>query len=271
VPAWRASVVALGLAAGLAPAAAQPPLITWMQADTPPFHIGEGPLAGQGVKDRQYQFLSQHLPRFQHRQMIASVARNWYDLEHSDGICIIGVARTPEREKYTLFSERQLTGYGSRIIVRRDGAAKFKEFLDSHGAVDLSKLARSDALVGGFVAALHYGDSITAFIGDEHRIARLDKFVTPPQLFNVLNAGRLDYVFGQPVEAAYFSRQHGMKASDLVALQIAGGAQGGGLSVGCSNGLLGRQVIQAIDRLLADDRLWRDYTAPYNDWTLEQN
>ena len=271
MPAWRASVVALGLAAGLAPAAAQPPLITWMQADTPPFHIGEGPLAGQGVKDRQYRFLTQHLPQFSHRLMIASTARDWYDLEHSDGICIIGVSRTPEREKFTLFSERLLTGFGSRVIIRRDRAAKFKDFLDPQGAVDLTRLAHSDALVGGFVAALHYNEGITAFIDDEKRLARLDKFVTPPQLFNVLNAGRLDYAFGQPVEAAYFSKQYGMKAGDLAALPIKGWTQGGAISVGCSNGALGRQVIQAIDALLADDRLWRDYAAPYNDWTLEQN
>jgi uncharacterized protein (TIGR02285 family) len=263
-------VIILVLAGAFGAAAAgEPPLITWMQADTPPFHIGDG----QGVKDRQYLFLAAHLPQFRHRQMIASVARNWYELEHADGICIVGVSRTPEREKFTLFSQRPLVGFGTRIVVRRGQAERFKEFLDPQGAVDLVKLAQSPALVGGYVTAMHYGDSVSRFIEDDHRAARLDKFVTPPQLFNVLKAGRLDYIFGQAVEAAYYAKEFGLQPGELKTLKItsSGKGGGGGIGIGCSNGPAGRQVIQAIDALLSDEQMWRDYTAPYSEWSVDKN
>ncbi len=263
----RACLAALSLLPGAALGQAQPPLITWMQADTPPFHIDDGPLAGQGIKDRQFHFLAEHLPQFRHHLMVASVARNWYAIEHSDGVCIIGVASTAEREKFTLYSRRRLTGFGSRVIIRREDSARFAAFLDPQGEIDLGALSRSTALAGGFVSMLHYAEPIGAFLDDPKRTARLDKFVTPPQLFNVLKAKRVDYVFGQAVEAAYYAQP-----GELTALQIKGtGAIGGGLGIGCSNGELGRKVIKAIDALLADDQMWSDYIRPYGDWSLGGN
>jgi len=273
LPTLRPACVIIALLAGSSgrATAAELPLITWMQADTPPFHISEGPLAGQGVKDRQYQFLAAHLPQFRHRLMIASVARNWYAVEHEDGICIIGVSNTAERRKFALFSQRPLVGFGTRIVVRREQAARFKEFLDPQGAVDLARLAQSPSLVGGYVTALHYGDEVTRFIEDESRAARLDKFVTPPQLFNVLKAGRVDYIFGQPVEATYYAKEFGLQPGELATLRITGWRDGGGISVGCSKGAAGSAVIKAVDALLADEQMWRDYTAPYRDWSADKD
>ena len=262
----RSFAAALILLLGVSPGRADQPSVTWMQADTPPFHIGGGPQTGLGIKDRQYHFLAGHLPQFRHHLLVASVARNWYAIEHSDGVCIIGVASTAEREKFTLFSQRRLTGFGSRLIIRRDSSARFAKFLDPQGEVDLGALSRSTDLAGGFVSMLHYAEPIGAFIDDPNRTARLDKFVTPPQLFNVLKAGRVDYVFGQPIEAAYYA------PGDLKALPIKGtGGLGGGLGIGCSNGEIGRAVIKAIDALLADDQMWAEYIRPYGDWSLGGN
>jgi uncharacterized protein (TIGR02285 family) len=248
--------------------ASERPVITWLMADLPPNHIEDGPYAGQGIKDKQLAFLKERLPQFQHHALVASVARMWYEMPRNDGNCIIGVYHTAEREAFTRFSARPAQIDGYRLIFRRDRAPRIANYLTAEGTVDLATLGNRNDLNGGYLHGSVYVPLIRNFIDDAARVGRLDHYPTTTRMFNLLLAGRIDYVFAQPFEAAYFAEIEGHQAGNLQARPIARLASTADSYIACSDKPVGRAAIAAIDQILADDGNWRDFTAMLRAWTL---
>jgi uncharacterized protein (TIGR02285 family) len=239
--------------------------VTWMSEDLPPVYIYRGPFAGEGIGDLSVRFLIDHLPEYQHRMVRADTPRIFYEMAHKDGICYWGAWRTVEREAFAVFSNRLVPGPAFRVIIDENRLADFRPFLSGPDEIDLSRLASSDKLAGGYVSGQPYPGVIGAFIDNPQRKTLLSQVTQVSQLYSLLNAERVSFIIGNGVETSYYmSRLNGNRA--FHPLRIKDGPPATAGYVACSKGPLGTEVIAKIDRLLSDDTVWARYLQPLLRW-----
>lgn len=239
--------------------------VTWLTTGLPPQYIGEGPFAGQGIKDRQFQLIQSEIPEFDHREVKASIGRLWYQMQHEDGVCGIGVLRTAEREQVAKFTERPLSVPGFRVIVKTSHLDSFRAFLQDKDEIDLDLLKQNHRLTGGYIADRAYPQQMLNFTADPILRNRLERSVDADRLYQLLQSNRVDFVFGLGYEATYFGSLHD-KSEPLTALPVKGMELVVKGYTACSNGPLGRAVIARLDALQKDDSFWRRWVAPLQRW-----
>jgi len=251
----------LALAAGIARAED----VTWILPEFPPGFINDPGMAGEGYGDKQLKFLIGHLPQFHHVILDGTANRVWHEMEHRDGICTLTVAKLPEREKLAVFSARSFWATTNQVIVRTDRLAEFARFRDKSGAIDLARLAADDHLRGAYSDSTSYGPSIDAFIHDPARKTPLEITAHLRMPLTLLDKERIDFAFGYYMEMSYFRRlDHLEDHFTALPTQPEPARQDG--HVACSNKTLGREVIAAIDSLLASAEGMKAYIEPLRAW-----
>lgn len=237
--------------------------VVWMLATLPPMIMTDGPLAGQGAGQTAFAALSAHLSDFDWRFETAAPLRILHEMQSRDGICSFSFAKLPEREGKMLFSQRAMTVPGFGVILRQDRLADFQPFLDSTGAIDLSRLGAAQGLTGGYVMGRPHFGMLKAYIADPKHKASLVSD-DPVKLFRQVAARHLDFLFALRDETNYFAEILG--SAKLTSLPIAGTDRLGEAYVSCSIGPVGQRAMQAIDAWLADDRHWAEFVAPWERW-----
>ena len=260
----RGILAALAIIALAAPAVAGD-TVTWLTSDLPPQYIAEGELSGLGIKDQQLKLIATEFPDLQHRTLRASISRLWYQIQHEDGMCGIGVLRSPEREKIAAFSRRPVLVPGFRLIVRDEDKSLFSPFSDEQGEVDLTALQQSRKLNGGYVADRIYPPAMAAYIQSGDRRAGVEKSVDNERLFQLLHSKRVDFIFGLAYESAYYSWKFGGQQA-LASLPVKDTPRTVGGYTACSNQPVGRAMIARLDAMQSDDRLWRQWLDPLRRW-----
>ena len=239
--------------------------VSWMQADLPPQSIVDGELAKQGWSDQQLRALFPRLPGFDHHIVQGTLSRVWYEMAHRDGVCFNGAARNAEREGYAVFSHRPILVPPYSLIVRNDETKRFQRFLDDDSMVDLDMMAGDESLTGGYTAARDHYPAINHFLQSPRRRTPMEKAISTSQLFNLLHAGRLDFIFVEPVEAPYYRARFHI-AEEFAVLPIKGSPPSIRGYIACSNGPVGRSVVTLIDALLRDETQWLAYMEPLRRW-----
>jgi uncharacterized protein (TIGR02285 family) len=238
------AVLALLLVAAARPAAAQEE-IAWMVQDLPPVFVRSGPDKDRGIGDRQMAILLQRLPEFRHHVVDTSFARAWHDIAERDGICISGVFKTAERLSRAAFSAPIAFADSIRMVVRADGAGRFASLLDADGRIDIDALARRGDLVGAYAPKRSLGNRLDAYVHAEASAQRMEALPNEFQLFNLLQSGRIDFMFATPREVS-----HNAGHASLATYPIAGEPDRVDIFVACSNQAVGLQVIRRVDWLL---------------------
>ncbi|HMA49836.1 MAG TPA: TIGR02285 family protein [Magnetospirillaceae bacterium] len=239
--------------------------VLWFLPEFPPVFITGNALQGQGYGDGELRYLTGHLPQFHHRIIYATAPRLWHEMETRDGVCVISVAKLPEREKFALFSARPVYGATNEILVRTDHLGEFEAFLDGNGHIDLARLSADGHLRGGYSDGVTYGPAIDDFIRDPQRKTPLEVIAHMRAPLPLLDKGRLDFVFGYFMEMAYYRRTHDMAAA-FTALPTTPEPVRQDSYVACSKGPLGSKIIAAIDTLLASDESMAEYVENLRGW-----
>ena len=249
------------------PLAAAPPeqKVTWMRADLPPQWVFDGDLKGQGWGDVQMRNLFLLLPHYEHRVVEGSLSRIWYEIEHRDGVCFNGAARNAEREAFAIFTRRPIVVPSYGVTTLANNSQRFERLLDADGAIDLDGLGAESALTGGYTAAREHFPAINRFLQNSERGPRMEKTMSPSQLFNLLHAGRLDFIFSEPVEGPYYKARFHL-SDEFVTFPIKGNVASIKGYVVCSKGPIGRAVIARLDQLLDQDDPWAAYLEPLRRW-----
>ena len=260
----RGFVVAT-LTACLAGPAAAIDTVTWLTSDLPPQYIAEGELSGMGIKDQQLRLIEASLPDVRNRTMQASISRLWYQIQHEDGMCGLGVLRNPEREKIAAFTRRAVVVPGFRLIIREEDKPLFTPFLDEQGEIDLAALQQNRKLGGGYVADRVYPGAIAGYIDGAARRAPLQRSVDNARLYQLLRLKRVDFVFGLAYESAYYSWKFG-PAMALASLPVKGAPRTASGYTACSNRPQGRAMIARLDALQSDEEFWRKWLEPMKRW-----
>jgi len=261
----RAAFLAILLGLTTAATASAADEVLWMVPEFPPAFI-PGPFrAGEGYGDRQLDFLIAHLPQFGHARISAPGNRLWHEVGRRDGVCTLTVARLPDREKIAVFSARSFRGSANQVIVRTDRLEDFRPYLDKSGAIELARLAADDRLRGAYTDTTSYGPDIDSFIRDAGRKTPLQPVQHLRMPLSLLDKRRVDFVFGYYMEMNYH-RQLDRLGDNFTALPTIPQSTPLGGHVACSKGPLGREVISAIDALLASEDTMLAYIEPLRDW-----
>jgi uncharacterized protein (TIGR02285 family) len=230
--------------------------VAWVSSAPPMFADGD-----ETMDSGQIDYLIRSLPQFTHHISRVSAARSLYDLQHGEGMCSVGILVTPERESFTVFTRRRMALPNVRLMVTRERLADWKAMLTPKGEVDLQKVG--DSLTGGFTNSRHYDPVIADFIqqrGGQH----MESLVATFQLFNLLQAGRIDFAFVMPPDLFFYGAK--LDRKNLVLLPVKGVAPTSDAGVACTQDETGRAVVKAIDTWLADDGHWAEFVEPYRAW-----
>jgi len=239
--------------------------LLWLLYDAPPLTIRSGDQAGQGFGELQQRFLAAHMPNFDHRVTPAALDRIWHDMGEKDGICSINLMKTPERTRLYTFSHRPMPTPGYRVMIADDRRADFAAMIGADGTIDLDTLAASQKFRGAALAALHYPEILAKFLNRPDRAGKLDIYTEPNQLFNLMQAGRIDFAIILAVELPFFNRRFpAMPYPALLPIKNVPLTNNG--YVACSRGFIGQHAIQQINTVLDDDRSWAAYVALMKGW-----
>jgi uncharacterized protein (TIGR02285 family) len=253
--------------------AAEPPLVVqWHLFSFPPAFIASGPDAGHGYQDQILDYFERHLPGIRIERRHSVLARALANIEHGGAACTGALARTPEREKYMVFSEPVLVSLPLRLVVNEHRADEVRKMMDAAGGTYLSDLDMLAKLNGGAVQGRAYGPMIDAWIAGAKIRRGIHMTARPELAFLMLARGRIDYTFAYPDEVGYFMRRHKGKdmMDTLVTLPLAGVEQAVASHFACSKDAAGRAVIDAINGVIARERAatgdQAPWQQPYLDW-----
>ncbi len=259
----RRIIAALALLCAHPLAAAE--TVTWLTTDLPPQYIGEGKFAGLGIKDQQLRLIHKELSDYEHRDIQASIGRLWYEMQRTDGVCGLGVLRSPERDKIAVFTERPVPVPGFRLIIKTDHLDAFRPFMSGEDEIDLTALKQNHRLSGGYVVDRVYPPQMMEFITDPEHQSRLERSIGSERLYQLLRSNRVDFVLGLGYEARYYDTLQEDDAP-LTALIVKGTDRLIRGYTACSDRPLGRAVIARLDALQREDSFWRQWIAPLQRW-----
>lgn len=231
--------------------------ITW--ASSAPTNVPQGE---ETMDSGQMDYLIHLLPQFTHHVIRVSPARSIYDLRHGEGVCAVGILVTPERQSFALFSARHMVLPSFRLMVPRDRLASWAPMRSPKGEVDLDKVGES--LIGGYTNSRHFDPVIADFIG--RRAGKgVEGVVATFQLFNLMQANRLDFAFVMPPDLFFYSGKPEDRRK-FTLLPIKGVVPTSEAGVACTSDPAGQAAIKAIDALLADESRWVEFVEPFRAW-----
>jgi len=249
----------------LFPVAVRAESVTWLMFDAPPMYIRSGPLANQGSSDKVVRLLSAALPRYEHKLRPTVFARAWYDIEHEDGVCMVGAAQTAERERIAKFSRAIYNSSGNRLIALKAKSERFAKVKNADGRIDLSLLGAESDLRGAFAPKRSYGPSVSRFINQSEKKVTLESVPNEYQLFNLLTHDRIDYFFAYGAEVQYYRQIYNIQ-EPLTLLPVAGDDTRIDAHVACSKQPLGSAIIADIEALLSNPAFAAQIQAARGGW-----
>ncbi|ALS99717.1 TIGR02285 family protein [Lacimicrobium alkaliphilum] len=240
--------------------------ILWLRPDFPPGTFVKGPMKDQGYNDLTRQFLARRLPQYQHNVQTAGYERI-IKLMQEHNVCIVGLYKSPQRQRYILYSEPRGVVLPNGLIIRAADREIFSPYMTEQG-VDLSSLMKNPELIGGVADGRLYKGPVDSELAKhqktEHLLRRSGANVFS-DLLKMLDLKRIDYTFGFPVELVYQQRL-GTISQQIAFLPIEGMPQATPSYIACSRNKWGEQVIGDINKVLRVHRLSPEYLHAYQQW-----
>lgn len=242
--------------------------ITWLEMDAPPYHIQQGEAKNQGVVDRITRLLQRHLTEYQHFEKLMNLPRAAAVMGEGEKVCHASLYKTPEREAVAYFSKVPSTIFPPvGLTVRREDYQKF----GGNTYVSFKQVLSSTEFHGGLSRGRSYGEVLDQMIAEQGFTSRLDRRSGDDiyrGLFRMLLYGRIDYILGSPMEAAYVGRSLGVPngVRNLMILEHSNYDFG---FIACAKSEWGAQVIAEIDELLLTLRPTKEYQGFFVEWLDE--
>lgn len=237
------------------PQADDRPLLRWITMPYPPLHISDGPMAGKGIVDEYLGAVTASLSGYRHVREEMTPARAWQLIRVGENICHPGALYTPERAKYTLFSDSPALFPSLAFMVRlEDYKALFAPQM-TIAAADM--LARTNLRLGLVADRSYYVflDNLLSAGDVYQRATVLSSLHGPLSLYRMLQSGRIDYIIEYPWINRYMvDTIQAPEAHELVALSIRELPQFAKGYVACPKTLWGERVIMAVNRWVAEQK-----------------
>ncbi len=248
-------VVALSCLAQETPVADDRPLLRWIVMPYPPLHISEGPMAGKGIADTYLDLVIAAMPQYRHVREEMTPARAWQLIRAGENICHPAALYTPERAKYTLFSDSPALFPSLAFMVRLDDYQALFAPQMTIAAADM--LARTNMRLGLVADRSYYVflDNLLSAGDVYERATVLSSLHGPLSLYRMLQSGRIDYIIEYPwinrymVDTIQSPEEH-----ELVALSIKELPQFAKGAMACPKTPWGETVVAAVNRWVAEQK-----------------
>ncbi len=241
--------------------------ICWLEAVAPPFFIHEGKYKGQGYEDLITEILIKDLPQYEHTRVKANISRAYQQWKQGEKACGLALYKTPERMEFAYFSIPSVLTLPTVLIIRKEKFADFGATKD----VSLTEILKSHKHVVGRSTHRSYGiefDNVLNKYGDGRNIFDYEGPELTLNLFQMLQAGRIDALSGLPEEAMYLAETLGIK-DQIMTLNILENQVNHDASltyVACSKTEWGKKTIEDINAVLRKDRPTERYRSAYERW-----
>lgn len=232
----------------------------------PPYFIQQGPQQGQGYGSVVAALIQQQLPEYEHHRLVTNVIRHFDMFKRGDQVCSIGLYRTPEREKFLLFSIPSMLTMPPVLVIRKENLGQYgqtgvslAELLgNSDFRLGLSKDRSYGAGLDAVLKGAPPGDNRVVFSGQE----------LGENYLKMLLLDRLDGLLALPEEAMYHAEQMGIR--DRIALVPLNENQQDTHAwmcmAACPDTAWGRRVIDRVNEVLVRIRPEAAYRQAYERW-----
>lgn len=240
--------------------------VEWMEAVAPPFFIHEGELAGQGYEDVITDIITENLPQYEHKRVIANITRHYKEFKDGKKACNVGMFKTAEREEFLYYSIPSFFTLPTVIIINKKSYPEF----GSTKVVRLEDVLKKKLKIGRSQNR-SYGknvDKVLDAFGNPENIFEYEGYELSFNLFKMLKHDRLDGLIGLPEEAMFQAERLGIR-DRIMTLTIAENQESydAWLSyVACSKNEWGKQVIEEVNQILLQQRSTERYRQAYERW-----
>ena len=242
--------------------------VTWMLSDFPPYSILKGKYIREGRHDKVFELLQEHLPDYEHHEMVGSVTRLLSELGAGKKVCTT-LLKTAEREKFIYYTIPMDFDPPLGLTIKRSKADLFKNTKE----LSFKTLIQNKQLRLGIQSGRSYGKIIDPLLeknkGQKHIYLREGNELYEG-LLKMLMSDRLDYILGYPVETIYVGKMLGIEdkimniplKEHLNTYSIA--------CIACSKTEWGRQITEKINTILQNQRPTKQYRLIEERW-LDDN
>ena len=239
--------------------------LEWVINAAPPFHIVDGPFAGQGICDVLIDVIDKHLPELDSNRLVLPQSRIRKQFQRKENQCFpCMIYRAIPGE--TIQSEPTHFYFPHGIITTPEKARVIQA---RHGdPVRLASLINDNTLRFGYPDGRHYPavQSIlnNALEQDNNEIAHTGENATVA-ILAMIKKGRIDYTLEYQILHNLDKAEN--NADDLVFLQVAE-TQGQHVlgAIGCTNTEWGRAAITKINQILPLVRRHPDFLQVLERW-----
>lgn len=227
-------------------------VLTWLLNDFPPFIVLDRDLPGGGVVDAALAYLIAHMPEYEHRIEVSSVARALGLMEQGEPLCHPALLPSEERQRVAVLSDTVHFVLAHHVIVPRDRLARIAPHLDGDGQVNVDSLLADRWLRTSITDKRTFAplieQALARHAGEGHVHRTGGQFVAT---FHQLAAGWIDYLFAYPIEPGWYRAQGQMpEALDLIHLPIAGVGPYTLGHVACTRGAWGQAVVDRVSAVV---------------------
>ena len=191
----------------LAAVADAAPELIWYATNYPPAYITSGTLKGQGFADTRDLFITRTLEDYRLTPSVANTARLFEEMKRRDNACSGALIRTPEREKFLVFSDPVAELVPAGLITLTQRKSELTPYLNAHGELRLDELVQSGKFKLGVAAERSYGVLIDTRLQPGRSTETVlpffasDLFISG--LLKVKYEKSIDAVMGYPIELSW--------------------------------------------------------------------
>lgn len=244
--------------------AAEDTTLTWYQKDFPPYIIVKGPMKGKGIDDQIMQYTIKRLPDYEHGFEEANYLRITNDLKNQRHAITTPIFKTSVREKFMFYSG--IPSYlvlPNGLIINRSDKKKFKPFILSDGSLDIEAFCSSKRYVIGVASERSYAGILDDMIRKHKGSGILYERPAAEYLgiFSMLQAKRIDAVFGFPVEVKYFGLE-----KDLETLRVSRMVPSIPVYFGVPKNEWGKELADRLNVILKKKGTLAEFAGYYEQW-----
>lgn len=230
--------------------------ITWGKYNVPPYMIREGTWAHQGIFDQALDVLKAQMPQYEHVELDAPFPRIYSEIKKGSHWCFNGALKTPQRESEGYFSLPSSIFLPLRIIVRRDRLAQFPQ------RPSLESLLKDHQLITSVMRDRSYSPTVDRLL---KTYPPKENYSDQVEAVGMLLAGRIDFMVELPLLAQDQARVMG-HGGELVAIPMQEADEVVFNRVMCAKNEWGRQVVEAVDKVLLANRAKPFYRRIVEKW-----
>jgi len=178
--------------------------LTWLYFNFPPIYIKHATNV-TGYGKQIIDIINAEIKITDHRMLFATPGRMIEDIKAKKNVLILGLIKTPEREKIMYFSKYPCRlASVSVIAIRREDKAE----LAPNGTASAKELFDNKTLIFGDIPNIRYGalDGLVTENKVQHRTISTPEGL--PHLLDMLIRKRIDWTITDPMTATYLERQN---------------------------------------------------------------